>query len=49
MKCSRNCRMKTVHIYLQCHYVTDLSRHPQLDIDVGAVRDIYSESAVSVR
>uniref|UniRef100_A0A8C1IYI6 Poly [ADP-ribose] polymerase n=1 Tax=Cyprinus carpio TaxID=7962 RepID=A0A8C1IYI6_CYPCA len=25
------------------------SRHPQLDIDVGAVRDIYSESAVSVR
>ncbi|XP_048014383.1 protein mono-ADP-ribosyltransferase PARP6 isoform X3 [Megalobrama amblycephala] len=33
----------------QCHYATDLSRHPQLDIDVGAVKDIYSESAVSVR
>uniref|UniRef100_A0A9J7X6K9 Poly [ADP-ribose] polymerase n=1 Tax=Cyprinus carpio carpio TaxID=630221 RepID=A0A9J7X6K9_CYPCA len=33
----------------QGHYTTDLSRHPQLDIDVGAVRDIYSESAVSVR
>ncbi|KAI2648310.1 Protein mono-ADP-ribosyltransferase PARP6 [Labeo rohita] len=33
----------------QGHYVTDLSRHPQLDIDVGAVRDIYSETAVSVR
>uniref|UniRef100_A0A8C2C924 Uncharacterized protein n=1 Tax=Cyprinus carpio TaxID=7962 RepID=A0A8C2C924_CYPCA len=33
----------------QGHYATDLSRHPQLDIDVGAVRDIYSESAVSVR
>uniref|UniRef100_A0A671NUJ7 Poly [ADP-ribose] polymerase 6-like n=1 Tax=Sinocyclocheilus anshuiensis TaxID=1608454 RepID=A0A671NUJ7_9TELE len=33
----------------QGHYATDLSRHPQLDIDVGAVRDIYSESAISVR
>uniref|UniRef100_A0A673K4D9 Poly [ADP-ribose] polymerase 6-like n=1 Tax=Sinocyclocheilus rhinocerous TaxID=307959 RepID=A0A673K4D9_9TELE len=33
----------------QGHYATDLSRHPQLDIDVGAVRDIYSESAVSIR
>uniref|UniRef100_A0A8C2JW19 Poly (ADP-ribose) polymerase family, member 6b n=1 Tax=Cyprinus carpio TaxID=7962 RepID=A0A8C2JW19_CYPCA len=36
-------------VCLQGHYTTDLSRHPQLDIDVGAVRDIYSESAVSVR
>uniref|UniRef100_A0A672LUA0 Poly(ADP-ribose) polymerase family member 6 n=1 Tax=Sinocyclocheilus grahami TaxID=75366 RepID=A0A672LUA0_SINGR len=36
-------------VSLQGHYATDLSRHPQLDIDVGAVRDIYSESAISVR
>ncbi|XP_051545717.1 protein mono-ADP-ribosyltransferase PARP6-like isoform X2 [Myxocyprinus asiaticus] len=34
---------------IQSHYATDLSRHPQLDIDVGAVKDIYSENAVSVR
>ncbi|CAM4734800.1 unnamed protein product [Leuciscus chuanchicus] len=33
----------------QGHYATDLGRHPQLDIDVGAVKDIYSESAVFVR
>ncbi|TRY55823.1 hypothetical protein DNTS_035034 [Danionella cerebrum] len=33
----------------QAHYTTDLSRHPQLDIDVGAVRDIYTENAVFVR
>ncbi|XP_051979071.1 protein mono-ADP-ribosyltransferase PARP6-like isoform X2 [Xyrauchen texanus] len=34
---------------VQGHYATDLNRHPQLDIDVGAVRDIYSESDISVR
>uniref|UniRef100_A0A673JWZ1 Poly [ADP-ribose] polymerase n=1 Tax=Sinocyclocheilus rhinocerous TaxID=307959 RepID=A0A673JWZ1_9TELE len=39
----------TLSVPLQGHYATDLSRHPQLDIDVGAVRDIYSESAVSIR
>uniref|UniRef100_A0A671R8Q8 Poly (ADP-ribose) polymerase family, member 6b n=1 Tax=Sinocyclocheilus anshuiensis TaxID=1608454 RepID=A0A671R8Q8_9TELE len=39
----------TLSVPLQGHYATDLSRHPQLDINVGAVRDIYSESAISVR
>ncbi|XP_066523892.1 protein mono-ADP-ribosyltransferase PARP6 isoform X1 [Hoplias malabaricus] len=33
----------------QGHYVADLYCHPQLDTDVGAVKDIYSDSAVSVR
>ncbi|XP_062858650.1 protein mono-ADP-ribosyltransferase PARP6 isoform X1 [Trichomycterus rosablanca] len=33
----------------QVHYAADLYCHPQLDIDVGAVKDIYSDSAVSVR
>lgn len=36
-------------VSMQGHYATDLSQHPQLDIDVGAVKDIYSESAVFVR
>uniref|UniRef100_A0A3B1KB83 Poly [ADP-ribose] polymerase n=1 Tax=Astyanax mexicanus TaxID=7994 RepID=A0A3B1KB83_ASTMX len=33
----------------QGHYVADLYCHPQLDTDVGAVKDIYSDCAVSVR
>ncbi|XP_076154981.1 protein mono-ADP-ribosyltransferase PARP6 [Alosa pseudoharengus] len=34
---------------IQGHFASDLYRHPQLDADIGAVRDIYTERAVSVR
>ncbi|CAF95416.1 unnamed protein product [Tetraodon nigroviridis] len=36
-------------IYLQGSCAADLYRHPQLDADIEAVKDIYTDSAVSVR
>lgn len=34
---------------LQGSCAADLYRHPQLDADIEAVKDIYTDSAVSVR
>lgn len=41
--------MQNKKCFLQGNYAADLYCHPQLDIDVGAVKDIYSDSAVGVR
>lgn len=41
--------MQNKKCFLQGHYAADLYCHPQLDTDVGAVKDIYSDSAVGVR
>lgn len=37
------------YVSLQGSCAADLYRHPQLDADIEAVKDIYTDSAVSVR
>lgn len=38
-----------LYMSLQGSCAADLYRHPQLDADIEAVKDIYTDSAVSVR
>lgn len=38
-----------LYALLQGTCVADLYRHPQLDADIEAVKELYSENAVSVR
>lgn len=41
--------MKTFVLITQGSCAADLYRHPQLDADIEAVKDIYTDSAISVR
>lgn len=41
--------MTNIVPYWQGSCAADLYRHPQLDADIEAVKDIYTESAISVR
>lgn len=36
-------------VVLQGTCAADLYRHPQLDVDIEAVKELYSENSVSVR
>lgn len=47
--CVFACSTNMQHLSLQGSCAADLYRHPQLDADIEAVKDIYTDSAVSVR